>query len=279
MATVVTNALVNRAGIAFASSVADATGADWADIARAWLAARDIFRLDAYWAAVEALDGQVPAGTQTGLLLTARQLVEAAMPHLLAAVARDPSLGSVVARYASGAAAVEADLASLLPADQAQALAVRIAAIADSGVPEDLARQAAAFERLAAALPIADRAATAGAPFERVARLHFAIDARFHLDRLMAAADAIADGDAWARRAASAAREDLAHAQDDLLSGVLAMAGADGDPSAALAEWSAAHAQAVQRIDALSAELEAQPRIDLAMLTVATRSLRSAVDV
>jgi glutamate dehydrogenase len=129
---------------------------------------------------------------------------------------------------------------------------------------------------VAAALPITDRALAAGQPIERVARLHFAIDARFRFDRLMAAADAIADGDAWARRAAAAARDDLAHAQNDLLAGVLGTG--QGDAATALAAWSAAHAQPVQRIDALLAELDQQPRIDLAMLTVATRSLRAALD-
>jgi glutamate dehydrogenase len=276
VATVVTNALVNRAGIAFASSVEDATGADWVEIARAWLAARDIFRLDGYWAAVEALDGRVAAGVQTGLLLTARALVEAAMPHLLAAVARAASIGTVVAHHMPGAEAVEEALAALLPADQGEALAARVAAATAAGVPEDLARRAAAFERVAAALPITDRALAAGQPIERVARLHFAIDARFRFDRLMAAADAIADGDAWARRAAAAARDDLAHAQNDLLAGVLGTG--QGDAATALAAWSAAHAQPVQRIDALLAELDQQPRIDLAMLTVATRSLRAALD-
>ncbi|WP_374440218.1 NAD-glutamate dehydrogenase [Stella sp.] len=276
VATVVTNALVNRAGIAFASSVEDATGADWVEIARAWLAARDIFRLDDYWAAVEALDGRVAAAVQTGLLLTARSLVEAAMPHLLAAVVREASLGAVVAHHLPGAEAVETALPTLLPAEQGATLAARVAAGVASGVPEVLAHRAAAFERIAAALPITDRALAAGEPIERVARLHFAIDARFRFDRLMAAADAIADGDAWARRAATAAREDLAHAQADLLAGVLAQG--EPDPAGALAAWGAAHAHAVQRIDALLAELDQQPRIDLAMLAVATRTLRSALD-
>ena len=278
VATVVTNALVNRAGIAFVSSVEDATGAGWDAIARAWLAARDIFRLDSFWNAVDALDGQVPAIDQTALLLTARELVEAAMPHLLTAAAKARDLGSVVAQYQPGAEAVEAKLAALLPAEQAEAFSARVAAIAATGVPEDLARRAAAFERLAAALPITDRAQSAGRPLDQVARLHFAIDARFRLGRLAVAADAIADGDSWARRAASAARDDLAHAQDELLSGILALGGPDGDPGDALAAWTTAHAPAVRRIDELLDELDGQARINLAMLTVATRSLRTAVD-
>ncbi|BBK39686.1 glutamate dehydrogenase [Allostella sp. ATCC 35155] len=276
VSTVVTNALVNRAGIAFASSFEDATGAEWAEIARAWLAARDIFRLDEYWAAVEALDSQVPAGVQTGLLLTARGLVDAAMAPLLAAVARESSIGLVVAHHVPGAHAVEDSLPDFLPEDQRSALAARVAAAVASGVPEPLARRAAAFERVAAALPITDRALASGQSIARVARLHFAIDDRFRFDRLLGAADAIADGDSWARRAAAAARDDLAHAQNDLLAAVLAED--VDDPADALAAWSAARARPVQRIDALLSELEQQPRIDLAMLTVATRALRGALD-
>src|SRR5690606_17602153 len=131
------------------------------------------------------------------------------------------SIGSVVARYLPGTESIAATLPTLLPATQSEALAATVAALKADGVPDSLAHRAAAYSRLAAALPIADRALSAKEPFELVARLHFAIDARFRLDRLVAAADAIADNDTWSRRAASAAREDLAQAQRGLLAGVL----------------------------------------------------------
>ncbi|MCC7272119.1 MAG: NAD-glutamate dehydrogenase [Alphaproteobacteria bacterium] len=278
VATVVTNALVNRAGIAYVATVEDATAADWPAIAQAWLAARDIFALDAFWVAVEALDGKVPATLQTELFLAARRLVEMATPYLLDAVARGDGIGPIVAHYIAGTAELENHLADLLPAPAAETLAARVAALAASGVPEALAQRAASFGRLAAALTIVDQALASATSFDRVARLHFAIDARFRLGRLDAAADVIADGDAWSRRAAAAAQADLARAQRALLAGVLAVPDAPPDAGAALALWIAGRPRAVERIDGLLTELDAQPRIDLAMLTVATRTLRAAVE-
>ncbi|MGE0715849.1 MAG: NAD-glutamate dehydrogenase [Alphaproteobacteria bacterium] len=279
VATIVTNVLVNRAGIAYAATVEDATGADWPAIARAWLAARDVFSLESFWAGVEALDGQVPTTLQTELMLAARRLVETATPQLLEAVEDEAGIGPVVAHYLAGTAELEGRLASLLPPSVAETLAGRVAGYVGSGVPEALAARAAGFEHLAAALAVVDQALAAKAPFDRVARLHFAVEARFRLARLGAAADVIGDGGSWNRRAAAAAQADLERARRALLAGVLAVDDGSADPEASVAAWAAARPSAVARIDRVAAELDAAPRIDLAMLTVATRTLRAAVEV
>ena len=52
------------------------TGAHPADIARAFIVARDVFDLRALWKEIEALDGQVPAETQVDMLLATRVLLE-----------------------------------------------------------------------------------------------------------------------------------------------------------------------------------------------------------
>ncbi|MGE0722913.1 MAG: NAD-glutamate dehydrogenase [Alphaproteobacteria bacterium] len=278
-ATVATNALVNRAGIAFVTSIEDATGAAWPEIAGAWLAARDIFALDRFWSEVETLDGRVAASVQTRLFRRARAVVAAAMPHLLDAVHRAGAIGPVVARYAHGVDAIGRSLTTLMPASDHEVLTGDAQAFVADGVPDDLARRAASFDRLAAALAIVDQSEESSASLERVARLHFAIDARFRLDRLADAADALAAGNAWDRRAAAAARDDLARAQRALTAGVLAAGKANGtDAAEAMTAWVAARPRQVERIDRLINELDGQAQIDLAMLTVATRTLRAAVE-
>jgi hypothetical protein len=65
-ATVVANAVVNRAGISFLSRLADETGTGLPDLARAHIAARDIFAIGDTWSAIDDLDLRVPAATQDG---------------------------------------------------------------------------------------------------------------------------------------------------------------------------------------------------------------------
>ena len=59
------------------------TGAPPSDIARAYAVARDVFDVRSLWAEVEALDLQVAATTQIGMLLDSRRLVERATRWLL----------------------------------------------------------------------------------------------------------------------------------------------------------------------------------------------------
>ncbi len=75
-ATVVANAVVNRAGISFLSRLADETGTSLPVLARAHIAARDVFDIGNTWSAIDDLDLLVPAATQDRMFLAARRLVE-----------------------------------------------------------------------------------------------------------------------------------------------------------------------------------------------------------
>ena len=75
MATVVANAVVNRAGISFLSRLNDETGAPLADITRAHIVARDVFA-PGPWDAIDALDLVVPAATQDAMFLAVRRQIE-----------------------------------------------------------------------------------------------------------------------------------------------------------------------------------------------------------
>ena len=64
IATATTNSLVNRMGPTFVPRAQEDTGAEPAQIARAYTAAREIFTMRDLWERVEALDNQVTAKLQ-----------------------------------------------------------------------------------------------------------------------------------------------------------------------------------------------------------------------
>ena len=78
VATSIINSLVNRTGPSFAYRIQEDTGAPTADIVRAYLTSREVYRLRAYWQAVEELDGKVPAAVQAGLFYEAEKVLERA---------------------------------------------------------------------------------------------------------------------------------------------------------------------------------------------------------
>jgi glutamate dehydrogenase len=111
-ATVVTNDLVNRAGVTFVGDMRARTGRSAPEIARAYLIVRDSFALKELWAGVEALDNQVAAGVQTGMLLDIAALVEHAAAWLLRN--RRIEIGREVARFSPAVAALATALPELL---------------------------------------------------------------------------------------------------------------------------------------------------------------------
>src|SRR5438094_9555640 len=78
VAAQVTNALVNRSGTTFVFRLNEETGATGPEIARAFIAARDVFDLPRLWDEIERLDGRVAAQTQLAMLLKTRILLERA---------------------------------------------------------------------------------------------------------------------------------------------------------------------------------------------------------
>ncbi len=84
-ATVVTNDLVNRAGIAFVDDMRARTGRGVPEAASAYMIVRNVFDLTTLWTEIEALDNKVTAAVQIEMLLDIIGVVEHATVWLLRA--------------------------------------------------------------------------------------------------------------------------------------------------------------------------------------------------
>ena len=84
IATATTNSLVNRMGPTFVRRAQEDTGADPAQIARAYTAAREIFAMREVWEQIEALDNKVPAQLQYEAAFQTSRLLRHATYWLLA---------------------------------------------------------------------------------------------------------------------------------------------------------------------------------------------------
>ena len=116
VATQVANAIVNRAGPAAITRLADETGADAATIAAAYMATRDCFGLMEFNGEIDALDGAVKSAVQLGLYARLQDLLMNRIVWFVRNVdLLGGSLASVVDRFQPGIAAIGADLDDLLP--------------------------------------------------------------------------------------------------------------------------------------------------------------------
>ncbi len=276
IATVVTNELVNRTGATFVNDLVERGVGAPADIARAYLVARDVFALPALWREIEALDNRAPAQAQTLALAATQALLGRAVPWLLGHApigdggVRRLAIEETRGRFAAGASSLAATLGQVLDADRLREIGEEAKALEQAGLPAGLAARVAALPDLAAALDIVGIAAEAGgAALDQVARVYFAIGARLHVAWLARKAVGLAGGGGWQRRAAEAMVADLAAQQADLARRVIAGEGAGLDA------WLDRRKAVLERFDALVGELKATPSVDLAALTVAGRELRA----
>ncbi|MGB8274603.1 MAG: hypothetical protein WCF16_04960, partial [Alphaproteobacteria bacterium] len=88
-------------------------------------------------------------------------------------------------------------------------------------------------------------------------------------------AEAMVTDSPWQRQAIAAIVGDLYGHQRDLTTAVLASAGEKAGPDAMIEKWSMAHRQVVERTDRLLADIKSAPGLDLSMLAVANRQIRS----
>ena len=94
---------MNRGGPSFVFRLGEETGAAAPDIARAYMAAREIFDMRTLWDGIEALDNMVEASVQTRIMLDARKLVERATRWLLRYRRPPLDIGATISHFSEGA--------------------------------------------------------------------------------------------------------------------------------------------------------------------------------
>lgn len=269
--TLVTNDLVNRAGIAFAQEVSESTGASGGAIALAYVAAREILDMRSVWSEIEQLDNQVAAAVQCDLLIECARLIERVTVWLL----REHPEGDLeqhVERYRNGVKALSQQLGALLATDLSTALQERTQAYEEGGVPHALAQSIASLRDLLPAVDIVRVAELSQVEIALAGKLYFAVGTRFGFEWLRSAARTLPSLRSWDRQAVAGVKNDLFASQRAFALAVLNSA--DGaQPYPILEQWAEKRSSDLERWDLLLAEMHCAPKMDFGMLTVALRQL------
>jgi glutamate dehydrogenase len=286
--TSVINEMVDTGGSTFLFRLGEETGLPVPDITRAWLVAREVFGLRAFWQQVEALAGTVEVDARIAVVLEARKLVERATRWLL--VNRRPPFGvaETVSFLGAGVGTVRSAIPKLLSGRDMTSFEERRASFKSQGVPAGLADEVAAMVPSYSAFDIVTSAAATEHGVEETAAVYFLLADRLQLGRLRDLIVALPRDDRWSSVSRSALRDDLyaAHAaltRDVLavgasgagLTGAWAVTGATGSAADRVALWEAQNAPAVSRAAATLAEIWESNRFTFTTLSVAVRVIRT----
>ncbi len=265
IATMLSNSIVNRGGPSFVARIADETGADAAEIAAAFAAVRDSYRMTDLNGEIDALDTRVSGKVQLSLYAAVQALLLDRIIWFLRNVPLKKGLADIVIRYRAGIEETEKKLDAILPADVRQGLESRAAEFASSNVPDALARKIARLPLLAAATDVILIADQAKKPVESAAETYFAAREFLRLDSVMKAAREIDVPDRFDRLALDRALDQIA-ASERRLAALMLASGKKGKE--ALEAWIEPRRSEVERTRARIQEI-AGSGFTLSKVTVA----------
>lgn len=277
----VANDLVNRAGITMVHRLMGETSATVGDIARAHIAAWQIYDLTPLFNAVNDLDNVIPAKTQTELTQEIKRLGERATRWLLRNEPQPLQIEQVVATYRTSIRTLDEMMAEETTDEETEALVQGYVA---AGVPEALARSIALLGKAFGSLDLSHVAGRTGSDLSDIAGIHASVDNQLELHWLRGSIINLPRDDHWQTLARSALRDEFFSEQAELTATIATWADEqqlshDEEPQQEtshdlVARWLSSHKIASRRCRHTFSEIRSEGAHDLARVSVALRALR-----
>ncbi|GHJ51928.1 NAD-glutamate dehydrogenase [Nonomuraea sp. TT08I-71] len=274
--TVLVNEAINRGGITFVFRVVEETAASAADVLRAYVVVREVFRLRELWDAVEALDNKVSPELQTSVYLDTRRLLDRAVRWLVTNRRSPIDVPGEIARLRDGVARLLPELENLFFGTEREAIAAHIDSLTGKGLPRDLAEQATRLMYSFGLLDVVETAQSTGRDVSEVASVYFVLSDRFRVDALLSKISLLPREDRWQTLARMALRYDLYAALAALTAEVLGSTPDSLPPVERVQEWEQANATSIHRAHRAMGEFD-ESRADLSALSVLLRQIRTLV--
>jgi glutamate dehydrogenase len=271
VATKLANELINRAGLGTPYELAEELGAGLADVARAFVAARDLFGFATLWQAIDT--AEVPAAVALALHKDAQAVLRAQMADLIR-LGAGRSASALVSAIAPGLTALGKTIEKLVKAEVRGQLDRMSARLAEVGAPPALARAIVHVEALDGAVGVALLAAEHRLDVAATAQAYTLLGEVAGLDWARGAATALNPADPWERLLTAALVRDFEQIRLDLLRRIVLPG---SDPVKAVTTWMEANASRVARIAGSCARARDSGSISAAMLAHIAGQARAAL--
>ncbi|MBJ8346759.1 NAD-glutamate dehydrogenase [Antrihabitans sp. YC2-6] len=273
--TMIANETVDFGGITYAYRLFEEAGARSTDSVRAYAAAVEIFDLRSLWKRIRSADMSVRLADE--LELESKRTLDRASRWLLMNRPQPIAVGAEINRFSRAIRELGPKVPGWLQGHRATSLEERARAIAERGVPADLAQEVLVLLDLFPLMDIFDISDITDRDGDEVGELYYALDAYLGVDWLLTAVSGLARGDRWHALARLALRDDLYSSLRSLTLDVLVGGEADESPQEKIEYWESTNQSRLGRARASLAEIFEAGTHDLATLSVAARQVRSMV--
>jgi glutamate dehydrogenase len=272
--TCVVNDMVNRAGTTFAFRAGEETGADQAQVARAYTVLREVFDFEQLWAQIEALDNQIPTAAQDAAYFELRRLLDRGTRWLLDVRYPISDIAAEVERFRPVVRDLAPNVPHLLRGKERESLYVEVDRLVGTGLPRELAVTVGTLLSAFLLLDVVELAEATQRPAAEIAELHYALSETFSVDQMLTAVTHLPREDRWSALARAAARDDVYTALSAITTAVLHNTPSDLSVTQRMQTWERANAERVARVRNTVDEALQRDSVDLATLSVALRVMR-----
>ncbi|GAA5316830.1 MAG: NAD-glutamate dehydrogenase GdhB [Candidatus Pelagadaptatus aseana] len=273
VATQVANDMVNHMGINFAHRLTESTGSGLIDLAKAYVAARDIYAMHDVFESIESLDYQVDSALQHDIQSRFMHRMRRATRWLLRNRRGHLSPKIEVTTYAKAVQNVVAKMPDVMCGAPQQEWQEKCQELMDKGIPKKLAAETALPRILYSGLSIVDAAKTIDADPLVVARVYFLLADKLGLHWFAKQIADVTVESFWQAMAREAFMDDVESQMKTLAVSILRLSGGNENLEQVIEMWIEQHQLLVDRWRAMITELQAAPGTDYAMFSVALREL------
>jgi glutamate dehydrogenase len=277
IATATTNSLVNRMGPTFVPRAQEDTGAEPAQIARAFTAAREIFGMRDLWTQIEGLDNKVPAKLQYEIAFQTSRLLRHMTYWLLAYRKRELQVDAAVTEFGAGVRELEAEIAQVLTGSGRERFEESRKRHVDAGLPHELATRVASLDAHNAALDIVELSLTHRVSVVEAARIYFEVGARLGVDWLRDQIERLSVEGPWQAIARAGLRNGALRIHRRLAERVMSKK-TKGTTEARVTAWVESVGEELAHWQRTLTEMRAAGAVDFATLSVGVESVRKLAD-
>ena len=273
IATQVANDMVDNMGISFCHRLVESTGSSVAHVAKAYIAARDIFEFDFSWRQIRALDHKIPAKLQIEMMSAVMRRVRRATRWLLRNRRNRINPAAEVEFFAASISKAFELLPKYLQCGSKEAWQQRYENLLGQGVGEEFARRASVPINIYSGLSVVEAARESGASVELVLEVYIGFSEMLGLNVFSTQIADLSVDNYWQAMARETYIDDLECQIRTLVVSLISLMSDGQSVSEGLELWCKQHRVLLDRWYVMIADLKSAASADYAMFSVALREL------
>lgn len=286
IAMLVANHVVDTGGITSVFRAQEETGADTVTVVESFLTGQEVYGLNDYREALEALPNSLDADLRWQAGYGLRRLTDRLTRWIIHHQRADLTMQQRIEAYQQQVQSLLPEITKFFTGGTQQRFEVDRDQMIEAGFPQDLAAKSARIFEAYSLMDIVELSSRIDVDSQRVAAVFFALHEEFGVSQLLELVTGLSRDTRWDSLSRVSMREDLYSWLTELTGTVITTNGNQHrDAQEAIEHWEADHKRRVARVrdflDGVSSQLHEQAKsngdTDLSMLTVVLRRLRTLI--